>query len=196
MYSIALVAISAAAAMKGDLREGLVWMTQPGTFDEYTAGATERTWSVAGKVTVLALFSSMGFFGSSCSAAITKNFGALTMSITSTARKATTLFLSFFLFRNVCTVEHVAGIVLFIAALTTKSLRRGRKSSQKSKKKDDDLQQQSRKKKMKKKTSLDAMEAGQRRGGGSGGNVLRSRSGDSSVASMRSRPTGSVVHVV
>jgi len=46
------------------------------------------------------------------------------MSITSTARKATTLFLSFFLFNNVCTLEHVSGIVIFISALTAKSLRR------------------------------------------------------------------------
>lgn len=66
----------------------------------------------------------MGFFGSSCSAAITKNFGALTMSITSTARKATTLFLSFMLFDNECTLEHIGGIVVFISALTAKSLRR------------------------------------------------------------------------
>ena len=69
----------------------------------------------------------MGFFGSSCSAAITKNFGALTMSITSTARKATTLFLSFMLFDNECTFEHVVGIVVFISALTAKSLRRKNK---------------------------------------------------------------------
>ena len=69
----------------------------------------------------------MGFFGSSCSAAITKNFGALTMSITSTARKATTLFLSFMLFDNTCTLEHVAGIAVFISALTAKSLRRKNK---------------------------------------------------------------------
>ena len=69
----------------------------------------------------------MGFFGSSCSAAITKNFGALTMSITSTARKATTLFLSFMFFDNNCTLEHLAGIVVFISALTAKSLRRKNK---------------------------------------------------------------------
>lgn len=69
----------------------------------------------------------MGFFGSSCSAAITKNFGALTMSITSTARKATTLFLSFMFFDNECTLEHLTGIVVFICALTAKSLRRKNK---------------------------------------------------------------------
>ena len=129
MYSIALVAIVAAAAVKGDLQDGLYWLRQPGTYDEVwnDVPLEERTWSVPSKLMVMLLFSSMGFFGSSCSAAITKNFGALTMSITSTARKATTLFLSFFLFNNVCTTEHVGGVVMFIAALTAKSLRRGRK---------------------------------------------------------------------
>jgi len=135
MYSIALVAISAAAAVKGDLQEGLRWMAQPGTYNELDLPIDQRTWSVPGKIAVMVIFSSMGFFGSSCSAAITKNFGALTMSITSTARKATTLFLSFFLFNNVCTSEHLAGIVIFITALTTKSLRRGRKSKKKGRKK-------------------------------------------------------------
>ncbi len=126
MYSIALIAITAAAAVKGDLQAGFFWLTQPGTYDEFLRGvpAAECTWSAGGKLTVMVLFSSMGFFGSSCSAAITKNFGALAMSITSTARKATTLFLSFIVFHNVCTTEHVAGIALFISALTAKSLRR------------------------------------------------------------------------
>lgn len=126
LYSISLIAISAAAAVKGDLYAGVVWMMQPGTYQQYLDGTPldERTWSVSSKFCIMILFSTMGFFGSSTSAAITKNFGALTMSITSTARKATTLFLSFFLFNNVCTAEHVAGMVVFIAALTTKSLRR------------------------------------------------------------------------
>jgi UAA transporter family len=124
MYSIALVAITAAAAFNGDLRQGLVWMSQPGTFDELSLPLDQRTWSVSGKWFCLVVFSSMGFFGSSCSAAITKNFGALTMSITSTARKAMTLFLSFFFFGNVCTTEHLLGIFIFITALTAKSLRR------------------------------------------------------------------------
>jgi UAA transporter family len=118
------VAITAAAAFNGDLRQGLVWMTQPGTFDELSLPLDQRTWSVSGKWFCLVVFSSMGFFGSSCSAAITKNFGALTMSITSTARKAITLFLSFFIFGNVCTSEHLVGIFIFITALTAKSLRR------------------------------------------------------------------------
>jgi hypothetical protein len=130
MYSIALIAITAAATAKGDLADGIAWMLQPGTLAEQQSNVPldERTWSVGGKIATMILFQTMGFFGSSCSAAITKNFGALTMSITSTARKATTLFLSFFLFDNECTVEHVLGIVVFISALTAKSLRREGKS--------------------------------------------------------------------
>ena len=134
MYSIALIAISAAAAAKGDLRDGIAWMTEAGTYAEQQANVPmdERKWSAMGKFAVMLLFSSMGFFGSSCSAAITKNFGALTMSITSTARKATTLFLSFILFDNVCTYEHLLGIVVFISSLTAKSMRRkGKRRSMK-----------------------------------------------------------------
>jgi hypothetical protein len=133
MYSIALVAISAAASVKGDLNDGIAWMLQPGTLAEQQSNVPldERTWSVGGKIATMILFSTMGFFGSSCSAAITKNFGALTMSITSTARKATTLFLSFFLFDNECTTEHVLGIIVFISALVAKSLRRKGKSGKK-----------------------------------------------------------------
>ena len=129
MYSIALVAIVGAAAVKGDLTAGIVWMLQPGTYEEQLQNVPieDRSWSSAGKIAVMILFSSMGFFGSSCAAAITKQFGALSMSITSTARKATTLFLSFLLFDNECTVEHVFGIIIFIAALTVKSIRRKNK---------------------------------------------------------------------
>lgn len=125
------MAIAAAAAYKGDLSTGMMWMRQPGTYQQFLDSTPyeERSWSVPGKIIVMVLFSSMGFFGSSCSAAITKQFGALTMSITSTARKAMTLFLSFFLFNNVCTLEHIAGVVIFITALTTKSMRRRNNSS-------------------------------------------------------------------
>lgn len=121
MYSIALIAISGAAAVKGDLSEGIRFLSEPGTYSELDLPLNERTWTLGAKWGVLVMFSTMGFFGSSCSAAITKNFGALTMSITSTARKATTLFLSFMIFDNECTLEHVVGIFLFISALVFKS---------------------------------------------------------------------------
>jgi len=126
LYSIALVGIVGAAAIRGDLIEGTKYLLTPGTYQEILDGE-ETTWSVQGKVFALVLFSSTGFLGSSCSALITKEFGALTMSITSTARKATTLFLSFVLFQNVCTMEHVSGIVLFIAALIGKGIRASKK---------------------------------------------------------------------
>ncbi|GFH49596.1 solute carrier family 35 (adenosine 3'-phospho 5'-phosphosulfate transporter), member B3 [Chaetoceros tenuissimus] len=126
LYSIALVGIVGAAAFHGDLVEGTQFLLTPGTYNEIKEGI-EPTWSVHGKIAVFVLFSSTGFLGSSCSALITKEFGALTMSITSTARKATTLFLSFALFNNVCTMEHLSGIALFVSALITKSFRASKK---------------------------------------------------------------------
>jgi adenosine 3'-phospho 5'-phosphosulfate transporter B3 len=126
MYSVALIAIAGAATAKGDLRDGILFLMEPGTYAEQLSNVPldDRTWSCSRKLLIMLLFSSMGFFGSSCSAAITKNFGALAMSITSTARKATTLFLSFLLFDNKCTYEHFVGIAIFISALTAKSMRR------------------------------------------------------------------------
>jgi len=128
LYSIAVCGIIAAAALRGDLNDGLEYMMTPGTLEEIQSNSDVRSWGVTSKFMVICLFSSAGFFGSSCSALITKEFGALTMSITSTARKAMTLFLSFALFNNVCTWEHISGIVLFITALVAKSFRASRGS--------------------------------------------------------------------
>jgi hypothetical protein len=133
LYSIATLAIGIAAVYKGDLVQGTQFLLQPGTLDETllrdSGGVliTTATWTVWKKIVVLILFSTTGFLGSSCSACITREYGALTMSITSTARKATTLFLSFVCFKNVCTWEHVMGIIIFISSLIFKSLRKGRK---------------------------------------------------------------------
>jgi len=129
MYSIALVVIAAAAGANGDLWEGINFLSQPGTYAELDLPLDERTWSMAGKWTVMILFSTMGFFGSSCSAAITKHFGALAMSITSTARKAFSLFLSFLIFNNECTVEHICGIAVFLTALIFKSYKTSKASN-------------------------------------------------------------------
>lgn len=125
LYSVALFFVCLAAGAKGDLRGGLAYLTTPGTLKEMEEGL-DPTWSVTGKIVTMILFSTTGFLSSSCSAAITKTFGALAMSITSTARKATTIFLSFALFPNECTFEHIGGIVLFIGSLIAKSLRASR----------------------------------------------------------------------
>jgi len=129
LYSIATIFICIAAALKGDLRDGIVYLSTPGTLKEMEEGLAP-TWSISGKIVTMALFSTTGFLGSSTSAAITKSFGALTMSITSTARKATTIFLSFALFPNECTLEHVSGIFLFIVSLVAKSLRASKRGRQ------------------------------------------------------------------
>jgi hypothetical protein len=129
LYSIATVAIFAAAAYKGDLTEGFNFMRIPGTYDEVSAGTgLTSQYTVWKKFLIMLTFSTTGFLGSSCAAAITKEFGALTMSITSTARKATTLFISFMIFPNECSTEHVVGIFIFISSLVVKTAGKGVKN--------------------------------------------------------------------
>lgn len=55
MYSIALVAITSAAFAKGDMRDGLVWMLQPGTYAEQQSNVPmeERSWTSMGKISVI-----------------------------------------------------------------------------------------------------------------------------------------------
>lgn len=132
LYSVATLAISIAAAYTGDIKEGVSFMLNPGSYEEIMVGTgTLSTWTSWKKIAILILFSTTGFLGSSCSACITREYGALTMSITSTARKATTLFLSFAFFKNVCTWEHILGIIIFISSLVFKSLGKGHKSNKK-----------------------------------------------------------------
>lgn len=82
------------------------------------------------KLLVFIFFTLTGLLGSSCAGAITKRFGALKMSITSTTRKAATLFLSLANpgFENKCTFEHILGMIIFIGALFFKSLYQHKKS--------------------------------------------------------------------
>ena len=130
LYSIATVFIGLATCITGDLVAGIHYLTHHGTYNEIESGSLDPTWSISWKILTLVLLSTSGFLSSSCSALITKSFGALTSSITSTARKAATIFLSFALFpNNKCTLEHLFGIFFFITSLVTKSLRHSRKRS-------------------------------------------------------------------
>ena len=127
LYSIALVAMLGAAHAKGELLLGMKhFFLEPGTVAEIESGDTPEdgvyTWTIQRKCLVLFFFSFTGLLGSSCAGAITKRFGALSMSIVGTARKAMTLFLSFIAFRNTCTLEHIAGMIIFLGALLMKSI--------------------------------------------------------------------------
>jgi hypothetical protein len=120
------MAVTFAAAAKGDLDEGFLWISVPGTYKEFIDNVPEdkRTWSIPGKIFVILLFCTSGFLALSCCACITKNFGALTMSVTSTVRKATTLFISFFMFNHVFRAGHMLGIVIFISSVVLKILKK------------------------------------------------------------------------
>jgi adenosine 3'-phospho 5'-phosphosulfate transporter B3 len=69
-------------------------------------------------------FSAVGFVGVSCMAALTKHFGALVSSITSTARKAVTLALSFVFFPKPVGLQHAVGGGLFMLGLLIKATAR------------------------------------------------------------------------
>lgn len=69
-------------------------------------------------VMAVMLYAGAGFLGVSCVAALTKRFGALHSAITTTARKAVTLLLSFVVFPNKpFSVQHGVGAVVFVLGL-------------------------------------------------------------------------------
>jgi drug/metabolite transporter (DMT)-like permease len=127
LYLLAFLALASAALVRGELISGVhFFYLQDGTFDEITEHGKDgiADWAIRKKEKIMALFffSTAGLFGSSCAGAITKHSGALAFSLTSTARKAITLFLSFALFHNTCTLEHIAGMTIFLSALLLKSI--------------------------------------------------------------------------
>lgn len=63
------------------------------------------------------VFCGAGFMGGSCAAALTKRFGALHSAITTTARKAVTLLLSFVIFQKAISVQHGVGAGIFMFGL-------------------------------------------------------------------------------
>ena len=125
IYSASFLLTFGAASLKGELSTGIKYFfLQPGTVSEIDSEISENTlWTIRMKTLVLILFTLFGLCGSSCAGAITKRFGALSMSITSTARKAVTLFISLTLpgFHNKCTKEHIIGIAIFLGALVLKN---------------------------------------------------------------------------
>lgn len=69
------------------------------------------------------LFAGSGYLGVSCVAALTKRFGALHSAITTTARKAFTLLLSFAMFPNKpISAQHAIGAAVFILGLVVSEL--------------------------------------------------------------------------
>lgn len=67
------------------------------------------------------LYCGSGFLGGSCAVALTKRFGALHSAITTTARKAVTLMLSFAYFQKAFTPQHLVGASVFMVGLMVSS---------------------------------------------------------------------------
>lgn len=127
LYSLSFGASLAGAIIKKELWLGIHhFFLVPGTISEIESGSYGRdppTWSVPRKMIVFCLLYMTGLFGGSCLGAINRRFGALAMTLTSTTRKAATMFVSFSLFaHNTCTSEHILGIALYILSLLLKGL--------------------------------------------------------------------------
>lgn len=131
-YHVRLYVYSFVIAAMGALLQQEVWsgihhfFLVPGTLLEIESGIyshTPPTWTVVRKLLAFLLFSMTGLLGGSCLGAITRRFGALAMTLTSTTRTAATMFISFAVFaHNTCTYEHVVGIVLYILSLLLQGL--------------------------------------------------------------------------
>mmetsp|Transcript_20089 Transcript_20089/g.27281 ORF Transcript_20089/g.27281 Transcript_20089/m.27281 type:complete len:429 (-) Transcript_20089:392-1678(-) len=76
-------------------------------------------------LTILTVFAACGFCGVSSVTALTKRFGALTAALTTTARKALTILVSFFLFPKPINGGHIFGSGIFILGLVLKSRSKG-----------------------------------------------------------------------
>lgn len=123
LFCCSFILMTLAAYQNNEIEEGFQFFFQThGTYGETQMPNQEfYSWSIQGKTLALCLFSTLGIFGGSCACAITKRFGALAMSITTTTRKAATIFLSFALFPdNPCTLEHILGVFTFVVGLFLK----------------------------------------------------------------------------
>jgi len=129
IYSISFIAMLSATIFSGQFFSGMQnFFLLPGTIPEIAEAnhhLEERIiWTGAKKGIAMLIFTLTGLLGSSCAGALTKEFGALSMSIISTNRKATTLFLSFMApgFHNRCTLQHVIGMIIFLSATSIRSI--------------------------------------------------------------------------
>jgi hypothetical protein len=95
-----------------------------GTINELETGSFSSGWTAWRKVLLMAAFTTSGLFGASFLAAITKRFGAFSMSMTSSAYKATTLLFIFTVLEGKLTLIHIVGIVLFFVALGLESVKK------------------------------------------------------------------------
>jgi len=122
LYSTALVLTYAPAFQQGMLSEPFAYFfLYDGTIPEQEMGLFNSGWTAGRKILLIFVFVTSGVFGASCLGAITKRFGALCMSETITARKATVVFLSFAVFPNPISFQHAIGIILFFGALLLQS---------------------------------------------------------------------------
>lgn len=93
------------AVVSGELSKGLEFVRMTGSFST---------------LILFLMFCGTGYLGVNCATALIKRFGALVSAITTTARKAMTLILSYVVFNNTGTTMHAIGAALFMLGLLIK----------------------------------------------------------------------------
>uniref|UniRef100_A0A6U4D8T4 Sugar phosphate transporter domain-containing protein n=1 Tax=Phaeomonas parva TaxID=124430 RepID=A0A6U4D8T4_9STRA len=112
----------------GNLWEGLRFLQGGMANDDVPVGAGAESGGsgpgLAVIVVQMLLFTACGFFGVSLVAALTKRFGALVSALSTTARKAMTLMLSFVIFPKPVLTNHVVGGLILCFAMVFRIINR------------------------------------------------------------------------
>eukprot|EP00752_Nemacystus_decipiens_P008024 g7170.t1 len=111
-YLCGTVYVASFCVFSGELVPGIVFLHSKGF------------WAIG----AVMLYCGSGFLGGSCAVALTKRFGALHSAITTTARKAVTLMLSFAYFQKAFTPQHLVGASVFMVGLMAKIFGKGSNS--------------------------------------------------------------------
>ncbi|CAM9147621.1 unnamed protein product, partial [Hapterophycus canaliculatus] len=112
-YLCGTVYVASFCIISGELVSGFVFLQDKGL------------WAIG----AVMMYCGAGFLGGSCAVALTKRFGALHSAITTTARKAVTLMLSFAYFQKAFTPQHLVGATVFMVGLMAKIFGKEKKPS-------------------------------------------------------------------
>ena len=127
-YGWGAVFLAITTTFTGNLAKGLAFLQGGMSNDDVGAQPV-----LADVIFQMMLFTACGFIGVSLVTALTKRFGALISALTTTARKAMTLMLSFVIFPKPVATGHVVGSLLLIFAMLFRVINRAILSSREEK---------------------------------------------------------------
>ena len=120
------------ALCAGEFHKGIayMWTHDVSLLPESTHHTLHEYKEVESPWFALLMFCTLGYLGAHCSTAITQHFGSLLNGVTNTARKATSLSLSYFMFpdEHALTMQHIIGSFIFFIGLVVRAFGNGHSS--------------------------------------------------------------------